>query len=73
LDSIPGRGKRFFFSPQLPDRIWLIKPPLGAGRLFTPEVKRPGSEDDYSPPYTAEVKNYEGITPLPYTYSWRGA
>lgn len=28
-------------------------------------VKRPGYEADYSPPYTAEIKNSGVVTPLP--------
>jgi len=41
--------------------------PMGTG-VFIPGIKRPGREDDHSPPSSAEVKN-EGS----YTSSCRGA
>jgi hypothetical protein len=36
------------------------------------EVRRPGREDDHSPPRSAEVKNGGAISPHPNIYSWRG-
>jgi hypothetical protein len=37
-------------------------------------IKRPGREDDYSPPSSAEIKNAWSYTSnLPITPSWRGA
>jgi hypothetical protein len=40
---------------------------------WVPGVKRPGHEDDHSPPFAAEVKNGGAIYPLPHTSSRRGA
>jgi hypothetical protein len=36
-------------------------------------VKHLGHEADYSPPFSAKVKNGGAIPPLPNTSSWRGA
>jgi hypothetical protein len=48
--------KRFFSTPQHPNRIWL--------RALSPGVKRPGREADHSPPSSAEVRN-GGTIPTP--------
>jgi hypothetical protein len=57
--SIPGRGKRFFFTPWLPDRLWGPTNLLYSwdGRLFPSGVKWPERETDSSPPSSAKVKN----------------
>jgi hypothetical protein len=70
--SIPSRGK-FFFSPQLPDRLW--GPPSllynGSQQFFSRGVKRPVREADHSPQSSAGVKNGRAIPPLSHTYSWQ--
>jgi hypothetical protein len=56
--SSPGRGKRFFFSPKRPDRLWGPPSPLFNGyRGSFPGLQRPGREVNHSPPSSAEVKN----------------
>jgi hypothetical protein len=65
---IPGKGKRLFSTPQRPDRLWgSTHPPIQwvPGDL-SPEVKRPGSEADHSPPSSAKAKNGGHITSLPH-------
>jgi hypothetical protein len=57
---VSGRGKRFFSSPQLPDRL---QAPLSFlsdkyRESFT-GVKRPGREADHSPQSSAEVRMVE--------------
>jgi hypothetical protein len=37
---------------------------------FTPGVKWQGHKADSSPPYSAEVKNFGAIPPLPHMLSW---
>jgi hypothetical protein len=47
--SIPGRGKRFFCTPQRPDRLW--GPPSLISNVylgFSLGVKRPGREVHHS-------------------------
>jgi hypothetical protein len=34
-------------------------------------VKKPGLEDDHTPPFSSEVKNGGAIPPVPHTSSWR--
>jgi hypothetical protein len=70
-DSIPGRGKRLFSTPQLPDR--LLGPIKRVPEVISLGVKRPGHEADHSPPSSAEVKNGGDMPPLPQTSSWGGA
>jgi hypothetical protein len=49
------------------------RPALGPTQLYikwilgvlSPRVKRPRREVDHSPPFSAEVKNEEAVTPLP--------
>jgi hypothetical protein len=58
-DSVPGRGKRFFSSPQRPDRIWNSLNLLHngyCGALF-PGVDRTECEANHSPPHSTEIKN----------------
>jgi hypothetical protein len=72
---IPGRGKKFLFSSQCPDRLWGPPSLLSnwyRGALST-AVKRPGHEADHSPLSCAEVKNGGAIPTLPSTSSWRSA
>jgi hypothetical protein len=40
---------------------------------LSPEVRRPGSEVDSSPPPSAEVRNGAAIPPLAHAFSWLGA
>jgi hypothetical protein len=63
LGSIPDLGKRFFFPPQLPERLW--GPPRGS---FS-GVKRPESEARRSPFSNVEVKN-SGTIPTPWYDNW---
>jgi hypothetical protein len=50
-------GSRIFSSPRRPDRLWGLSSLLSNGYVgFSPEIKRPGSEADHSPPTSAEVK-----------------
>lgn len=56
--SIPVGRKRFFFSSQRPDRLWL-SPSLCSGR----GVKRPGLETDYLPTSRAKVKIRGALRP----------
>jgi hypothetical protein len=68
LGWIPGRSKRFFSSPQRPDRFWCPPSLLFSGyrgALFT------GREADHAFPSSAEVKNDGAIPPLPDMTSWR--
>jgi hypothetical protein len=65
--SIPGRGKRFFPTPQRPDRLW--GPPFGIEWVTE---DRPGREPTPTS-ICAEVKNGGAIPLLAHTSSWRGA
>jgi hypothetical protein len=72
--SILRRGKRFFSTPQRPNRLWSISSLLtqwipGAVSLG---VNRPEREADHLPASSAEVKNGGSIPPLLHTSSWRG-
>jgi hypothetical protein len=64
--SSPGRVKNFLFSksyrPALRSTRHSIQRVPGA---LSPEVKRPGSEFDHSPPTSAEVKKMWIYTPTP--------
>jgi hypothetical protein len=59
LSSIHGRGKRFFFPPQRPDRLWSSPSFISNGyrEAFSLRIKQPGLEADHSPLSNAEVKN----------------
>jgi hypothetical protein len=72
--SIPGSGKRFYSTPQRPDRLWAhpSTSPMGTGGSF-PGGKAAGREADHSPLSSAEVKNGGAVPPLPHTSSWHGA
>jgi hypothetical protein len=61
--SIPGRGKRFFSSPQNPDRLW------SPHSLLSSAVRRPGHEGDHSSPSLMEDKNDGAIPLLPHMSS----
>jgi hypothetical protein len=66
--SIPRRGKRFFSSPQRPDRP--TQPVSNEYRRhFSLWVKRPGRETDHLPPSSAKVKNSGATPPLPHSSS----
>jgi hypothetical protein len=55
--SSPGRGWEFLSSPPRSDRLWGPHSLLSDGtRGCFAGVKRPGHEDDDSPPSSAEVK-----------------
>jgi hypothetical protein len=58
--SIPGRGKRFFSTPQSLDGLW--DPP---SLQWVPGVKRAGPEADHSPPSNTQVKKGGATPPLP--------
>jgi hypothetical protein len=45
----------------------------GGEGLFSPGVKQPVREDDYSPPASAEFKNARSCTSTYPMSSWRGA
>jgi hypothetical protein len=64
-DSNPT-GARFYSSPQHPDLHWGLSNLLfiGYGGNF-PRVKQPEYEANNSPPSSADVKNSEGVPPLP--------
>jgi hypothetical protein len=72
--SISGSAK-FFYSPQLPDRLWgppgLL--PNGYRGLFSPDANRQEREADHSPPCSAKVKKVGAIPPLPHMSSWHRA
>jgi hypothetical protein len=73
--SIPVRGKRYFSTPQRPDRALGPTQPLiqRVPGALSPGVKRLRREADHSPPSSAEVKNGGAIPPLPYMSLWCGA
>jgi hypothetical protein len=55
--SSAGRGKTFVLSTSRPD-LGPTQPPIQwVPGALSPGVKRPGREDDHSPPTSAEVKN----------------
>jgi hypothetical protein len=63
--SIPGRGKRFFSSPQRPEKFWGPSSLISNGYRWVvfARVKRSERESDHSPPSSAEVKN-SGAIPI---------
>jgi hypothetical protein len=73
--SILGSGKRFFFAPQRPDRLWVPFSFIANGYpgAISKGVKRLGREADDSPPSSSEVKNDRAIPPLHLTSSRRDA
>jgi hypothetical protein len=70
--SVPGRNKRFFSSPQRPDRFWGLSRLQWVPKALFPGVKRPGNEADHSSPSSDKVKNGGTSLPLPSTYSSSG-
>jgi hypothetical protein len=51
-----------------------IQPPIQwIPAALSPRLKQPGSEDDHSPPTSAELKNCGAIIPLLRTLSWHSA
>jgi hypothetical protein len=63
---IPGRGKKFFSSPQRPD----LQPPIQwIPPTSSPGVKWQEREADHSSPSSAKVMNIGDIPPLPQTSS----
>jgi hypothetical protein len=63
--SIPGRGKKFFFTPQHPDRLWSPRSLLSNGMgALSQGIKQPKREADHSAPSSADVKNGGAIPPL---------
>jgi hypothetical protein len=69
-DSIPGRGKKLFSTPQRLDQLWCPRSLISSGYKG---LKWPGPEADHSPPCSAEVKNGGVIPPFPNKSSCRGA
>jgi hypothetical protein len=68
-----GRGKRFLFSANCPDRLWgQASCPIRTGCSFC-AVKRYVREAGHSLAPSAEVKNDEAVHLLPHMSSWRGA
>jgi hypothetical protein len=66
-------GKVFLFSSvQTGSRAHSASHAMDKG-AFSPAVKHPGCEADYSPPSNAKVKNGGAIPPVPRISSWRGA
>jgi hypothetical protein len=64
---IPGRSKRFFFSPTHPNELW--DPPstmFDEYQCFCLAVKQLGPEVCNSPPYSARVKNEWTCTFVPH-------
>lgn len=63
--SIPGGGKKFFFSPECPDRLW--DPP---SLLFNGCLGRLRREADHIPPSSGKVKNERSCTTsAPYVFT----
>jgi hypothetical protein len=57
-NSNPGRGKRFFFSTNRPDRLWgPLSLQFNEYRGSFPGIKQPGCDVDHSPPSGAQIKN----------------
>ena len=66
----PGKEKIYFPSPEYPDRLsgHCASSSISTGyRNNFPGVKRPGCEDDHSPPSGDEVKNEWSYTSTPPT------
>jgi hypothetical protein len=74
-NSIPGRCRRFFFSPQRVDRLW--DPPSlvsnGAPMALSPEVNKLRYEVDHLLHLWVEVKDTWSYTSTPHTLSWCGS
>jgi hypothetical protein len=62
--SIPGRGEKYFDTPQRPDRMRSQPKLLFNGYRELPlKVKRPGREADHLPSSSAEVMNVRDVPP----------
>jgi hypothetical protein len=61
--SDPGTAKRFFSSPNRPNRLWGKPSFQWVLGVFSPEAKRPGREVGHSPPPSAEFNewNYTSV------------
>jgi hypothetical protein len=72
--SIPGKGKKFNPTLQLPDRLWAqpASYPTGTEESL-PVVKRPRRETLSSPVPSAEIKNGGAIPALSHMSSWHRA
>jgi hypothetical protein len=73
LVSITGRGKRYFSTPQRPNR--LCGPPsllsTESRGVFHSGLICQVLKADHSPPSSTKVNNGGTIPPLPHTSSWR--
>jgi hypothetical protein len=69
--SSPGGRKNFHVSISSRPALGPTQPPIQWVTGFFPGVKRPGREDDHSPPTSAEVKKTWVYTSTP--TSWRSA
>ena len=67
-NSIPHWDERFFISPKDPNPTCTPPSPICIEQCVTRStaLKRPVSENDHSPPPSAEVKNGWNYTPSPY-------
>lgn len=65
---IPGRDKRYFSSPKVPDRLYPNQLPL----QWIPDVKRRRIEADQPCASNAEVRNAWNLRPLLCLFSWCG-
>jgi hypothetical protein len=67
-----GRGMILLFSTASEPTLGIIRLPIQrVPWALSPEVKRPGSEGDYSPPSCVKFKNGGAISPLPNMSSWQ--
>jgi hypothetical protein len=65
--SVPGSGSEgiFLFATVSNPEVGPIGPPIQQVLgVLIPELKRPGREDDYSPPYNVKVKNVRSYTSI---------
>jgi hypothetical protein len=72
--SSPGREKNVHFSMSSRPVLGPTWPPIKwVPRSLSPEVKRPGSEAEHSPPTRVEVKKTSIYAPTPHSPSRSGA
>jgi hypothetical protein len=68
--SIPDKGRRFFFQPLRPDRLWT----MGTGGPVPEGKVRPGRDADHSNPSSTEDKNEQKLYVLSHhSPPWRVA